>query len=674
MKFKLLKTELNLSKRIAVVVGLIILLVTLAISLISITYSSDLLLESEERSIEAMASSGAKQVEAMIDKKIGVLIEIANNEYVSSMNSRLQRTSLAKNVDRLEYLDMAVVSTNYIAQYVLSGETVEIQKYDFIKKAFEGKANVSDVMISDVTNRPVIMFAAPITKGDVVNGVLIGRVNANVLNNIIDELGTGKGYAFIIGTDSTFYAHPDEEIVNNRINAFEQIDLNGPLKDFATKLKDLGVENSGVLNYTYEGEKRMTATLPIPGTSWILGIGNYENDVLKDVNSLRDFLILATIIVLILGIVAGAFMGVTLSKPIRLLESSLNLISRYDLTEDLENNHSKIVTRSDEIGSIARSLSAMRDNIIKLIQVVALSTENIASSSQELTSITEQTASSANEVAKTIDEIAIGASEQARQTEHGAIATNELGEHIVNNKNQINELNTSINHVSGLSDNGLEAVQDLNEKNTESSNASGEIYDMVVETDKSAERIKEASEMIRSIAKQTNLLALNASIEAARAGEAGRGFSVVAEEIRLLAEESNRFTNEISEIIEELITKTGASVKVFDTVGTIMKSQTNSVENTIDKFNGIREAIEKIRVIIEDLNVSGNNMDVKKEEMIETIENLSAISEENAASTQEATASVEIQTNSITEIANASESLAKLAEELQVEISRFKIN
>ena len=672
MKFKLLKIELNLSKRIAVVVGLIILLVTLAISLISITYSSNLLLESEESSIEAMANSGAKQVEAMIDKRIGILIEIANNEYVSSMNARLQRTSLARNVDRLGYLDMAVVSTDYVAKYVISGETIEIEELDFIRKAFEGEASVSDVIISDITNRPVIMFSAPIINGENVKGVLIGRVNANVLNNIIEELGTGQGYAFIVGSDSTFYAHPDIEIVTNRVNAFEHIDSNGPLKDFGIKLRDLGVGNSGIIKYDYEGEKRMTAMVPIPGTSWILGIGNYESDVVKVTNSLRDFLVVVAIAVLILGIIAGGITGIKLSKPILILESSLNSISRYDLTEDLNKSQSEIVSRSDEIGSIARSLSTMRDNILKLIQVVAINAENIASSSQELTSITEQTASSAGEVAKTIDEIAKGATEQAKQTEHGAIATNDLGELIVNNKNQLTELNVSIDNVSGLSDNGLEAVQDLDEKNTESSKAAGEIYNMVVETDKSAERIKEASEMIRNIAKQTNLLALNASIEAARAGEAGRGFSVVAEEIRQLAEQSNRFTNEISDIIDELITKTSDSVKVFDTVETIMKSQTSSVKNTIDKFNGIREAIENIRVIIEELNVSGNNMDVKKEEMIEIIENLSAISEENAASTQEATASVDIQTNTISEIANASESLAKLAEALQVEINRFK--
>lgn len=673
MKLKLPNMKLNLAKRISLIVGLIVLVVTAAIGLTSIIYSSNMVLEAEEESIETLANSGANQVQAIIDKRLGILYETASSEYVSSMNWMLQQRSLQANVERLGYLDMAVVSTNGMIQYVISGETREFGEYDFIQKALAGEANVSDVIIDEDTNSPIIVYSVPIIKGGLVGGALIGRIDASELNDITDELGVGeRGYAFIIGSDSTFYAHPDREVVSNQENAFEQIDSDGPLKDFGNELQELGIGNSGILKYEYEGDKRMTAMVPISGTSWMLGIGNYENDVLKDVNTLRNFLLVVAAVVLVLGIVAGGFTGVQLSKTIRILESALDSISRYDLTEDPNMSNANIVSRSDELGTIARSLSTMKGNIVKLIQVVAMNAENIASSSQELTSITEQTASSANEVARTIDEIAKGATDQAKQTEHGAMATSDLGELIVDNQKHLTELNKSINYVNGLSDTGLEAVQDLSEKNTESGKASQDIYNMVVETDKSAERIKVASEMIQSIAKQTNLLALNASIEAARAGDAGRGFAVVAEEIRQLAEQSNRFTDEIYAIIGELITKTGDSVKVFDTVETIMESQTASVENTIDKFNGIRDAIEKIRLIIEDLNTYGNNMNVKKEEMIGTIENLSAISEENAAGTEEASASVEIQTSSITEIANASESLAKLAEELQTEISKFK--
>jgi methyl-accepting chemotaxis protein len=673
MKLKLPNMKLNLSARIAFAAGLIILMVTITIGLISITYSSNMLLKHEEENIEQLADSGAYRVEAVINMRLGILFEIASSDSVTLMNWKQQQSTLIDEVERLGYLDMAVVSREGIAQYVLTGESTDLSDREYIKKALVGEANVSNVIVSKVTNSTVLMYAVPITKEGEVLGALIGRRDGDALNEITDDLGVGeRGYAFIVGADATFYAHPNRDNVLEQANAFENIESDGILKDFGIKLKNLGIGNTGMLRYDYEGEKRITAMVPIPGTSWVLGIGNYENDVLKDVNNLQNFLLIVALLVLLFGVTAGGFIGVMLARPIRILESALVAISHYDLTDDLNVSHAKILSRPDEIGSIAQSLNTMKDNILHLIQVVAMNAEHIASSSEELTSITDLTDSSANEVSRTIEEIAHGATDQAKQTELGAMAVNTLGELITDNQKHLNELNSSINLVNGLSDYGLEAVQDLNEKNTESGNASRKIYDMVVETDKSADRIKVASEMIKNIADQTNLLALNASIEAARSGDAGRGFAVVAEEIRKLAEQSTRFTGEISDIIEELTTNTGASVNIFDKVNKIMESQTASVENTIDKFNGIREAIEKIRVILDSLISSGNNMNTKKEDIIDTIENLSAISEENAAATEEVSASVEMQTNSIAEIATASESLAMLAADLQMEISKFK--
>lgn len=174
-------------------------------------------------------------------------------------------------------------------------------------------------------------------------------------------------------------------------------------------------------------------------------------------------------------------------------------------------------------------------------------------------------------------------------------------------------------------------------------------------------------------AEQTNLLSLNAAIEAARAGNAGKGFAVVADEIRKLAEQSNQFTSEIDFVIQELTEKTGSSVKAIEEVGVIMESQTVSVNNTMEKFEGISNAIDEIQNIIKNLNDASFVMEGKKEEMIATIENLSAISEENAAGTQEVSATVEEQTASLDEIAGASDSLAILAENLQFEIGKFQI-
>ncbi len=665
--------KFNLSKRIGAIVGALVLVVSLSIGIIAITYSSNSLIKSQEENIKVLSDEGAKRVQAILEMRLQVLYELGKRETMTSMNWAFQRNSLSNDVERLGYLDMAVVTPDGTARYVKSEETSQLGDRDYIKKAFEGKSNVSDVLISKVTNSAVIMYAAPIEADGKVVGVLIGRKDGAALNDITDELGTGeRGYSFIVGADSTMYSHPNRDLVMEQTNVFEQIDTNGELKAFGIELKKLGTGNTGLLKYDYNGDRRITAMTPIPGTTWTLAIGNYESDVLQEMNTLRNFIFLATFIVLILGIIAGTGVGLFISRPINILLASVERMSRYDLTSDSNKKELKVLKRTDEIGIIAKALTTMKKNITELIQVVAASSEHIAASSEELTSTTQQSATSANEVARTIEEIAKGANDQAKETEIGASNIHVLGQLIAQDQQYLNELNTSINIVNDLKDNGLNAIKDLSQKNAETTLSAQEIHKLIIETNKSADKIEIASEMIKNIANQTNLLALNAAIEAARAGDAGRGFAVVAEEIRKLAEQSNSFTDEISIIIQDLSNKTEASVKAIEEVGTSMESQTISVQNTSDKFDGIHQAIEKIKLIIENLNGAGNNMDNKKEEMVATMENLSAISEENAAGTQEAAASVEVQTTSMEEIANASESLAKLAEELQVEIGKFK--
>jgi len=673
MKIKVPRLKLNMSFRIAFAVGAIVLSVTIIMGMVTTSYSSKMLLKAEQESIEILAESGSKHIAEVIKSHIDLLNELAANENVAGMDWELQKKTLEAGAKRLGFLDFAVVSMDGTAKYILTGKTENVSGKAYIKKALAGEANASGVVINESTNQPELVYAVPIYKDGVTAGALIGRRDAAVLNEITDNLGIGeRGYSFIIGPDTRFYAHPNRNNVLSQVIALDDIPKNGPLKDFAESLMVLGVGNTGTIRYEYEGKNRMTTMIPIPGTTWILGIGNYEEDVLKDVENLYTFFNILIVAVLIIGVAAGALMGILNGLPIRKLEAALVAISRYDLTGDLSATHAKIMSRSDEIGSMARSLHTMKANIMQLIQVVAADAEHIASSSEELSSITEQTLATADEISKTIDEIARGASDQARQTEQGAVATNRLGDLIAGNQKYLSALNESINHVSGLSDDGIVTVQDLSRRNDESDAASKRIYSMVVETDRSADRIRVASDMIKSIAAKTNLLALNAAIEASRAGEAGKGFTVVADEIRKLAEQSNRYTDEISAIISELLKNTGDCVKVFDEVAKIMESQTISVKNTINNFYGIRDAIDKIRSIIEDLNTSGSIMNVKKEEMIEAIESLSAISEEYAAATQEVLASVELQTNSISEITGVSESLAQLASELQMEISKFK--
>lgn len=283
----------------------------------------------------------------------------------------------------------------------------------------------------------------------------------------------------------------------------------------------------------------------------------------------------------------------------------------------------------------------------------------------------EQSSLAAGEVASAIEEIARGASEQAVDTEKGSKEVEALGGLIQSNENHLQELNVSTHNVDELKNEGASRLDELMEATQSNMTATASIQTIIADTDDSAQRIGNASSMIKSIAEQTNLLALNAAIEAARAGDAGKGFAVVAEEIRKLADQSNGFTEEIETIVADLTTNTQSAVTTMKDVTHSAERQGQKVEQTNATFNGIADALDVMTKAIHTLNISGEEMSHKREQLIGVIENLSAISEENAAGTEEASASVEEQTATMLEIANASEQLADLASEMKKAIEQF---
>lgn len=665
---------MKLSVKIAIYVGTLIVVIALGLGILTSFFSSEALYNKVESNLVQLGNEEAKYIDFKIVSKIQILQEVANGSEVAGMEWDRQKNALKDTVERLGYLDLAVVLPSGDASYVLSGDKSNLGDRDYVKKALSGKGSVSNVLISKVTGEAVLMYAVPIYNSSKVVGALVGRTDGNSLNTFTNEIKYGEhDMAFILGKDSTFYSYPEKDFVLKQINIFKSAESDSSFADLAGQLKKVGLEKQSAIEYSFKGTNYIAQLTPVKSTGWILCTAVERQEVTDSVNSLVIAIIIASLIFVLIGIVSSTLLSVSISRPVVMVSRKLNELANYDFAGKNE-ALIKYSGRRDEIGQINKSLLTMENNLLSLIKRIREISNRVAASSGEVNQATHSIVQVSEQTSVSINEIARGAYEQARDTEQGSSYMYKLSDFIISDNKNRELLNETAVNADKLKEEGLSTVNLLMEKTKITNIATNEIQKVIAETQESSQKIQIASQMIEKITQQTNLLALNASIEAARAGEAGRGFAVVAEEIGKLAEQSTSFTQQINNVIKELTQKIEFTVRTISEVDRTISAQTDMVGETKEKFDGIAEAVSKMRSVIDALSTSGKDMEGKKDEMIQILGNLSAISEENAAATQETLATVESQTSSISKIAGISSELAELAGEIKENISRFKFD
>ena len=224
-----------------------------------------------------------------------------------------------------------------------------------------------------------------------------------------------------------------------------------------------------------------------------------------------------------------------------------------------------------------------------------------------------------------------------------------------------------------LNTQGIRAVETLKRANIRSARTAEEVSQFIRSFVEKSQSIGEFVTTINTIAEQTNLLALNAAIEAARAGEAGRGFAVVADEVRKLADSSKQSTEHVEEIMEGILKEADTAFAMMDTMDEVVAEQTDAVDNTAKTFNIIATNIENIINRINDISESIAIMEKDKDDVTYAMQNISAVSEEAAAASQEIAAATQEQKNSIAKMVASSRNLNQLSLELRKHVEVYKV-
>lgn len=591
--------------KMMLVMVLVVALISGILAATSISTASKALVDRSIQALEDLAGEGAIIAEARIDAQFTYLEGLAKIQRLHDPQADLDAKMdiLLEETEKSGFLRIGVSDLQgnlYLSDsYGIGGSVVDISEREYYHTSMDGQRAI---MIPSVSVNPddggnvIMVYSVPLTFNNRIVGVLVAVGDGNFLSQIVDDMGYGEsGYGYIIDQKGTIIGHPRRELVIEAFNPIEAVKNDPSIQPLASLFETIVREKQGHGDYFFNDLQIYAGFAPIANTEWVLAVVAEENEMLAEANAMRNLLIILAVVMVLMGALIAGFVGSSFASPIVELQKIIDRLANFDLTIEKNEKIRKYAARQDEIGQITTSLSIMQDNLTRLIKEIYDDADQVAASAEELTSTSQQSASAANEVAKTIEEIAKGAGDQAKETETGAISVNQLGQTIEKDQQLLAGMNDAVQKVDSLKDEGLSTMEDLVTKTQQSKQATQEVHQVILETSSSAEKIETASVMIRSIAEQTNLLALNAAIEAARAGEAGRGFAVVADEIRKLAEQSNRFTDEIASIVDELSGKVARAVTTMETVEKIVSEQRQSVESTHDKFEGITQAIDLIK-------------------------------------------------------------------------------
>ncbi|MTI58762.1 MAG: methyl-accepting chemotaxis protein [Firmicutes bacterium] len=658
----------SIKAKMIVIIGILVLILIAGSSIILYNQASRIMQESIFDSAINSARQNAMIITEWLDGTISELSSLANTTNLRTMEWSRQLPVLNETLQAHgDYEMMYVIDTKGMANYSTGG-TGNLSDRDYFQDVMQtGKAVISKPIISRATGARIISIAQPIFDNSRRNiiGIVAIAVQLNYLQDLVGNMKiNGSGYGWIIDDEMTTIAHPTERYLGNK-DVLD--DGNQELKNIALHMSQ---GETGVEAYRLNGVNKMLAFAPIELSGWSISMAADIDEVLAELINIRNASLWIGIIGLLIGIVITYFIAKYIADPINVVTEHAGIIAKGDFTRDVPE---KYLSRNDEIGTLGKSFKNMTVNLRNMINQVREIADQVAASSEELSASGEQIGEAAEEVSSAIQVVASGAEEQSAQIDETRDNLSSLIKQISDVGETSNIMNESADDVMNSIQGGNNSLSMSIKKVNNVKQDSITVAKTVNSLGKLSEEIGNIIDLINGISEQTNLLALNAAIEAARAGEAGRGFSVVAEEIRDLAEESSTATNKIDRLIKEIQQSVNNAVRKMEGNVSVVDESVTAIEETGESFDQINAAIEKLLKLISNVSSRAQEMAANSSEVNDAVKQISFVSQEAAGNAEEVAASSEEQNAATEEIISASNELAKMAGELSETVNRFKI-
>ncbi len=505
-----------------------------------------------------------------------------------------------------------------------------------------------------------------------------------IIRSIYDRIGSARGY--VLTGDQIHkenFTEAEKLSEENHQTIMERIPMAGfdEIKQQTAEWNDFIIEN--VFNeYDHGDEKLAYENLLIADEGVSALVEDYEGGALSrgsqiieleetllaDGKKTRLIVSIVSVLVVISGIAIAIITSNIISRPLQAVTNRMRLIASGDFSGNPLETKLK-----DEIGQLTVATNRMQENMQGLIKDIHQVSETVTHQSGGLMQSSNEVMEGSDQVASTMQELAIGSESEASSVNDLSFQMNSFTVKVEETNENGEHIQQSSTEVLRMTNEGASLMEFSTEQMATIDHIVLQAVEKVEGLDTHAKEISELVSVIQDIADQTNLLALNAAIEAARAGEHGKGFAVVADEVRKLAEQSSNSVSNITDIVNNIQNESFSVVSSLQAGYKEVEEGTEQIKTTGETFRNIKVAVTDMVSRINHVSNNLNDITANTQEMNSSIQEISSITEESAAGIEQTSASTQQTSSAMEEVAASSHELASLAEELNRLVNRFNL-
>ncbi|MGN7476954.1 methyl-accepting chemotaxis protein [Solibacillus silvestris] len=452
-----------------------------------------------------------------------------------------------------------------------------------------------------------------------------------------------------------------EDLKVKTVQLFESNEL---ILDLKSKGQDISVHQAASTSLNNEILEIIYQIIDVQNGN----IAKTRAEIDKYQSSAIAFMIAFTLLSIVLALILSAYMSRHISKPVGKMTNALEEIAKGNLAmQPLQ------IKNKDEIGVMGQSFNAMLADLRNIVSNVNDSSMQVAANAEELSASSQQSLASSQMVAKSAEHQLNTSTEQSRYMDASIVSMNELRTSIDQISGDNEQMLYATTDVKELIDQGAMSIQNVVDQMETIHDTFKDTTTMMHTMAQHSNSIQNITSIITDIADQTNLLALNAAIEAARAGEHGKGFAVVAEEVRKLAEQSKNSATKIGNMVQQIQQTSNDATKTIVEGGVKVDEGMEKTSESLRVFHSIETGIGEVVYRVESVSAAVEEIQAMTGSVTDSVKHVQELAARTADTASDTSAATEEQLAATEEISHNAYSLSELAEQLQHEVSHFKL-